>query len=118
MQKRVVYGYLDMFGDVGGLNDFLSIVAGGIFGIFSEGFRQAYMAEKLFHQQEKTSKSKPMTPKQTISSLKQLKFSNFFILFSPCLRLSSSKAVKKKRKLLDEANQRIEASLDILNFIR
>ena len=38
MQKRVVYDVFMMFGDVGGLNDFLVLVLASFFGLASERF--------------------------------------------------------------------------------
>ena len=38
MQKRVVYDVFMMFGDVGGLNDFLALVLASFFGLASERF--------------------------------------------------------------------------------
>ena len=49
IQKRFVYNILMMFGDVGGLNDFLALIFATIFGYFSENLMLARMIEKLFH---------------------------------------------------------------------
>ena len=38
IQKRVVYDALMMFGDVGGLRDFIGLFLSAIFGFFSERF--------------------------------------------------------------------------------
>ena len=54
IQKRVVYNILMMFGDVGGLNDFLGLFMATIFGYFSENLLLASMLEKLFHFTKKT----------------------------------------------------------------
>ena len=48
VQQRVVYDIFMMFGEVGGLNDFLVLVLASIFGPFSEKFLQVSLIEKLF----------------------------------------------------------------------
>ena len=49
MQKRIVYDVFMMFGDVGGLNDFLILACGSLFGFFSQRFMLASLVESLFH---------------------------------------------------------------------
>ena len=49
IQKRVVYNILMMFGDVGGLYDFLGLFLATIFGFISQNLMLARMVEKLFH---------------------------------------------------------------------
>ena len=48
MQKRVVYDLFMMFGDVGGLNDFLALVLASLFGLASERLLMASLVQKLF----------------------------------------------------------------------
>ena len=49
IQKRIVYDVFEMFGDVGGLNDFLILCFSATFGFFSEHFLIASLIQKLFH---------------------------------------------------------------------
>ena len=49
IQKRVVYDVFMMFGDVGGLRDFLGVFLASIFGFFSEEFFNAKIVKRLFH---------------------------------------------------------------------
>ena len=49
IQKRVVYDILMMFGDVGGLNDFVGLFLATVFGYFAENLKVSRMIEKLFH---------------------------------------------------------------------
>ena len=48
-QKRIVYDIFMMFGDVGGLNDFLGLLISPIFGLFSEFLLSGDMVKKMFH---------------------------------------------------------------------
>ena len=48
-QKRVVYDIFMMFGDVGGLNDFLFLFFGTLFGYFSEDLLLAKMVKKMLY---------------------------------------------------------------------
>ena len=47
-QKRVVYDIFMMFGDVGGLNDFLFLGLSMVFGFFSERYMVADFTAELF----------------------------------------------------------------------
>ena len=49
VQKRSVYSFLMMFGDVGGLHDFISLILSAVFGLFSEKFSLVSLSEQLFH---------------------------------------------------------------------
>ena len=49
-QKRIVYDVFMMFGDVGGLNDFLAIICAPGLGLLSEGFMLASIVKSLFMQ--------------------------------------------------------------------
>ena len=49
VQQRVVYDFLMMFGDVGGLNDFIALALTSIFGLLSERLMQRDLAQNLFH---------------------------------------------------------------------
>ena len=47
--QRIVYDVLMMFGDVGGLNDFLVLLLAAIFGFFADKMMLKELASKLFH---------------------------------------------------------------------
>ena len=49
IQKRTVYDILTMFGDVGGLRDFLSIGFSTCLALVSERMMLASIIESLFH---------------------------------------------------------------------
>ena len=49
IQKRVVYDIFMMFGDVGGLRDFLYLFLTSVFGFFSDEFLNASILRRLFH---------------------------------------------------------------------
>ena len=46
--ERSVYSYLDWIGDVGGLNDGLSVVFMGIAGLLNYNYYTSYLISKLF----------------------------------------------------------------------
>ena len=48
-QKRIVYGFLSMFGDVGGLNDFFAAILAFFFSKQNSQFMKASLIQKLFH---------------------------------------------------------------------
>ena len=41
IQRRTVYGVFQMFGDLGGLNDFLILIAAPVFSFFSGQFKES-----------------------------------------------------------------------------
>ena len=49
IQKRVVYDAFMMFGDVGGLRDFVGLFLSAIFTFFSERILKASLVQKMFH---------------------------------------------------------------------
>ena len=49
VQKRIVYDYLMMFGDVGGLNDFIFLLLSSVFGFCSNRLLLKALVERLFH---------------------------------------------------------------------
>ena len=52
-QKRIVYDVFMMFGDVGGLNDFLVLGLSIVFGFFSERYMIADFVAELFQFESK-----------------------------------------------------------------
>lgn len=57
MQRRVVYDIFMMFGDVGGLLDFILIVLRPVFCYLSSTFMSASLVSRLFHYTESTQKA-------------------------------------------------------------
>ena len=54
MQRRVVYDIFMMFGDVGGLLDFILIVLRPVFCYLSSTLMSASLVSRLFHYTEST----------------------------------------------------------------
>ena len=48
MQKRIVYDMFMLFGDIGGLRDFLALILASVFGLFSEHLKTADLISRLF----------------------------------------------------------------------
>ena len=92
IQKRNVYTVLMMFGDVGGLSDFLALGLSFFFTIFEEPMMLASIAEKLFlftpHSTDKVPKltnSRENARHQiskAIKSVQRIKFSTCFLLLN------------------------------------
>ena len=84
IQKRVVYNILMMFGDVGGLNDFLCLFLATVFGYFSENLLVAEMIQKLFHFTKKRENpfvtGQQIPPLMALKTIKELKLSTCYIL--------------------------------------
>ena len=55
VQKRIVYDIFMMFGDVGGLRDFISIFLSAFFGLVSSKFLNSSILMSLFHVMEEKS---------------------------------------------------------------
>ena len=48
VQKRIVYDMFMLFGDIGGLRDFLALILASVFGLFSEHLKTADLISRLF----------------------------------------------------------------------
>ena len=48
IQKRIVYDLFMLFGDIGGLNDFLVLILASVFGMFSEHLKTADLIARIF----------------------------------------------------------------------
>ena len=103
IQKRVVYDVFMMFGDVGGLRDFLGLFLASIFSFFSEEFLKASIVQRLFHVSgggKRDSRGLQIEPKATLAQLKGLHFSNAFVLCNSN-KLSKCFAHQRRRKALE-----------------
>ena len=86
-----------MFGDVGGLRDFLGLFISAFFGFFSEHFMSASLVQTLFHVTDGNARS----PSKTLASIKPLSFPRGFTLMHACTfgRCSGDKKRDKTLKL-------------------
>ena len=99
-----------MFGDVGGLNDFIALSLASIFGLLSEKFLHKDLIQKLFHVTSLASGGYK-SPKTILRSFKSLKI-------PLCLLLCPSRFKEKKKRLFKLAMSRTEDSLDVIKLIR
>ena len=124
MQKRVVLDIFMMFGEVGGLNDFSSIIVSPFFSFIAIRFLNASMVEKLFRGKI-VGNSKihtHMAPETQVTKFfSSVKFSTAFILAQICNVngcCKSSKEDNRHRKALYLGISRVEQSLDVVKLIR
>ena len=119
VQRRVVYDIFMMFGDVGGLQDFILIVLAPLFSYFSSSFMSATLVSKLYHASESEPKpaSTTLTPLQALESIKPIPFSSMLALMNACL----CKAVTtRSRRLRTQAvgEYSLERQLDLVRLVR
>ena len=72
-----------MFGEVGGLNDFLSLGLSSLIGIFSERFMFVSLVQKLFRgadTDDKPPKNLAFAPSAMFKSIRSLMFPNSFVI--------------------------------------
>ena len=113
-----------LFGDVGGLYDFLSLGLATFFGFFSDRFLQASLVQKLYRGVSSNNHKNPY--KGTNISLRQnmltpCAFTPWIIVsqafkLSCCLSPGGKKALH--RRALSDGTSRIEDSLDVVKLIR
>ena len=96
-----------MFGEVGGLYDFLAIILYAIFTRISSKFQQATIISRLF---------RIKGPDQLIS--KPLKFSRTFIFTQMCWLRFCIPDKGKKHKALQEGIKRLDLELDVAKIVR
>ena len=113
-----------MFGDVGGLNDFLSLLISPVFGLFSEYLLNGDMVQKMFHSVSKLSAGDRLqnpantaTPKKTFKAIKPIKLTKFLLLLRACTFGYCPKDRKKKR-LLKAATCRLDNEFDVVRIVR
>ena len=100
-----------MFGDVGGLNDFLGLFFATVFGYFSENLKVASMIERIFHQSmmpSKTDRRRYLAPHQAFESIKELKLpTSFVILNSLYLNICQKGKARRQSKILKAGSKRL-----------
>ena len=104
IQKRIVYDFLMMFGDVGGLNDFFVLLFVAIFSSFADKLMLRELAAKLFHFTN-ISADFATSPLETLASFKPLKAKKLFIS-------------RKRSRFLKIAQAKLDESLDVVRLIR
>ena len=115
-QKRVVYDIFMMFGEVGGLYDFLALALASIFGFASEHIMFASLVQKLFRIAETSDLA--LTSGALLNQFKPLCFPQTFVLahafsFGWCPRDQF-----RRRKAYEAGVNRLERQLDIVNIVR
>ena len=82
-QNRSVYGFLAMFGDVGGLNDFLILIIAPALGLVSEKFKATALVSTLFHVSLPTAVND--TALDALNSIRPITFPDVFTFVNICL---------------------------------
>ena len=80
-----------MFGDVGGLNDFLILLIAPAFGLVSEKFKATALVSTLFHASLPTAVND--TALNALNSIRPITFPDVFTFFNLCL---GSRCQKRK----------------------
>ena len=92
-----------MFGDVGGVVDFLFILLAPFCSFFSQKFMMSSLIQKLFHA-ALDSAAPNASPKESLAAIRPLIFSRSFTLFAICRRQGMRhQALKLGASRLDEA---------------
>ena len=95
----MVFDIFMMFGEVGGLNDFLALILAAFFNVFSRQFLLASLAQKLFRSiNSARTKKVPIAP----AALSPFSFSACFILAQVCkMGWCLGDKAKHRKALLD-----------------
>ena len=123
IQKRTVYDIFMMFGEVGGLRDFIFLILAPFLSLFSERFLLASIVSKLYRIRDPRgsvrSEDYSMNPAAKQKPLSQpLEFSTSFLLAHAC---SIGWCLKDKAlhwKNLVDGISRVEDSLDVVKLVR
>ena len=110
-----------MFGEVGGLNDFLSLGLSSLIGIFSERFMRASLIQKLFrgaNTDDKPPRNQKFTPFAIFRSIGSLMFPTSFVIaqifsFGRCPRDQG-----RRRREFEAGIVKLEYELDVVHLIR
>ena len=104
IQKRVVYDAFMMFGDVGGLLDFVYLILAAFFTVFAENFMQASVIQKIYHVD--VTSMNPQSRRsvdQALTSIRSLNFTHCFSIMNACCLTyfpGCPKCVSVRRKML------------------
>ena len=128
IRKRRVYDALMMFGDVGGLRDFLAVGLSAVFTVFADRMMLASLVQKVFHASTDhrvpvpiATKSPDQVHRQVSKALKSIEKVQFSVFFTMINALTFGKCTKQeelRRKALNAGAKRLERHLDIVNLIR
>ena len=102
-----------MFGEVGGLHDFIALVFKVLLGFFSQRFLAASLVEKLYHTAPKTIKK---DAENALSVFKPLFFGTQVVLCHICT--NGKRGKYQQIKTLHEGIIKVEDSLDVVKLLR
>ena len=114
IQKRVVYNIFQMFGDVGGLNDFFLVVLSTIFGFFSDRMMLMSVLPKLFRYSSQGSNELP--PKATLNAIHSFSGISFIDIY--ICRICSNSRNKMRHKAFKQGEEMYQDSLDVVKLVR
>ena len=100
-----------MFGDVGGVYDFLLILLAPFFSFLSQKFMMSSLIQKLFHA-ALDSEAPHCSPKESLAAIRPLSFSRSFTLFAFCRRQGM------RHQALKLGASRVDKALDIVQMVR
>ena len=109
-----------MFGEVGGLYDFIALGIATVLGFFSERQLMASLVQKLFHEAPNVKKEKDEiteTTKQTIN-FNPLSFKASFVVAQSCIMGCCYRDKKLHRRNLFYGISKVEDSLDVVKLVR
>ena len=99
-----------MFGDVGGLNDFIGLILSSIFGFFAESFLKSSMVSALFgiSKTKRKNLGASFSFSSTLASIKAIKFNSIFSLLQAISCGKSACGDRKHYKVLQLGSARLE----------
>ena len=109
-----------MFGEVGGLHDFLALGLSTVLAFFSERQLMASLAQKLFHGAPNVTKKRDEvdnTIRHTIN-FNPLSFSANFVVAQSFIMSCCYRDKTLRRKALFDGISRVEDSLDVVKLVR
>ena len=109
-----------MFGEVGGLNDFLALILSTFLGFLSERHLLVSLAQKLYHgvpQVERKIDVASMTTKHDIT-FNPLSFKASFIVAQSCLMNFCYRDKSLHRKAMFDGMSKVKDSLDVVKLVR
>ena len=117
-----------MFGDVGGLSDFLAVGLSALFTFFTDRMMLASLVQKVFYVSTDHRVPVPVATNnpvqvhrqvsKALKSIEKVQFSVFFTMVNALTFGKCTKQEKFKRKALNAGAKRLEEHLDIVNLIR
>ena len=119
-EKRIVYDTFMMVGDVGGLNDFVTVILAYIVSNFSEYFMKTKLISKLYREPPKPQKRPShnlLVPRNPSKLTRPIKFTKSFICFHAFL---PRKCLERKQecKAFFQGIDTIEKQIDLAKMVR